>query len=81
MLHFVQFRSDQLSDTYADTYGFDLQTSGAMFTAIIVGIVLFTVVAINQESLGRLYLPEKQRAILDTPEGRLYFACVESVLL
>lgn len=66
---------------FQTTYGFNLQQIGAVFAAISVASVLFTIITIYQEKLGRKYLPEGQRRILDTPEGRLYFACVESVLL
>lgn len=66
---------------YAKTYDFNVQQSGLIFAASSIGSIIFTVVCVYQEKLGLRYLPSRQRAILYTPEGRLYFACVESVLL
>ncbi|SMQ50143.1 unnamed protein product [Zymoseptoria tritici ST99CH_3D1] len=63
------------------TYGFNIEQVGGIFAATCVASVLFAVVAIYQEDLGRKYLPASQVALLDSPEGRLYFACVESALL
>lgn len=66
---------------FETTYGFNLEQSGAVFAAISIGGILFTGVAIYQESVCRKYLPATHQALLDTPEGRLYFACVQSALL
>lgn len=66
---------------FQTTYGFNLEQSGAVFAAISIASILFTFVAIYQESLVKPHLPARQQAILETPEGRLYFACVESALL
>jgi hypothetical protein len=63
------------------TYGFNIEQVGGVFASTCVASILFAVVAICQERLGRRYLPASQTAILDSPEGRLYFACVESALL
>jgi len=43
--------------------------------------MLSTIIAIYQEPIARRYISEKRRAFLDTPEGRLYFACIQSTLL
>lgn len=66
---------------FQTTYGFNLEQSSSIFTAISVASILFTFVAIYQEQLVRKFLPEKHQKLLDTPEGRLYFCCVESALL
>lgn len=66
---------------FQTTYGFNLEQSGGVFAAISIGSILFTGVAVYQESWVKAYLPAKHQAILETPEGRLYFACFESALL
>ena len=66
---------------YQTTYGFNLEQTGSIFTAISVASAIFTFVSIYQEKWGLRYLPPKQRHVLTTPEGRLYFACLESALL
>ena len=60
------------------SHNFDLQQTGAAFTAVMAGGVVSTVLSIYQEKLALRYFPEKVSA---TPEGRLYFACVESALM
>lgn len=66
---------------FQTTYGFNLEQAGAVFAAISIASIVFTFVAVYQENLVKSYLPAKHQAILQTPEGRLYFACVESALL
>ncbi|KAF2212260.1 hypothetical protein CERZMDRAFT_112000 [Cercospora zeae-maydis SCOH1-5] len=66
---------------YRTTYSFTLQQTGAIFTSQILATALFTIFKIFQTPLLRPYMSEKQKRILETPEGRLLFACVESVLL
>ncbi|KAI5370979.1 putative major facilitator superfamily, MFS transporter superfamily [Septoria linicola] len=66
---------------FQTTYGFNLQETGAVFSSICIASILFTVVAIKQEDWVKPHLPESQRRVFDTPEGRLWFACVESAAL
>lgn len=66
---------------YETTFGFSLQQGGAMFASICIASILFAFVAIYQDRIGMRFLPESQKRILSSPEGRLYFACVESALL
>lgn len=66
---------------YRTTYSFSLQSTGSIFSAIIISTILFTIISIYQEDWIRPFLSEKQKRILQTPEGRLYFACIESALL
>ena len=66
---------------FQTTYGFNQQETGAVFSAICIASLLFTVIAIYQEDWIRPYLSEKQKRVFETPEGRLWFACVESALL
>jgi MFS family permease len=60
------------------SHNFDLQQTGAIFAAVMVGGIVSTALSIYQEKLALRYFPEKVSA---TPEGRLYFACVESALM
>lgn len=77
---------------FSVSHGFDLQQSNSIFAAMCVGAFLATVYSIYQDRLFERYLAysskdiEKQsrfrRSIdLSSPEGRLYFACIESTLL
>jgi MFS family permease len=77
---------------FGRSHGFNIQESGAVFAAMIVGAILSTVLSIYQDRLLARYLAfaskniENQsrirRAIdLSSPEGRLYFACIESAFL
>lgn len=77
---------------FSHTHGFAVQQSGAIFAALCVGAALSTVLSIHQDRFLARYLasssknPEKQSRLmknldLSSPEGRLYFACIESALL
>ncbi|KAK0251266.1 hypothetical protein B0A54_13250 [Friedmanniomyces endolithicus] len=66
---------------FQNNHGFSLEGTDAVFAAICIGAILSTIIAIYQEPLARRYIGDKRRASLDTPEGRLYFACVQSSLL
>ncbi|OQO12662.1 hypothetical protein B0A48_02125 [Cryoendolithus antarcticus] len=66
---------------FTESHGFNLEQNGAVFTAISVASLISTVVSIAQERLTRQYLTGKRRQMLDTPEGRLFFSCVQSALL
>jgi len=66
---------------FETNHGFTLEQSGAVFAALSVGAILSTVLSIYQERLARKMLSQKRIAFLDTPEGRLYFACIQSALL
>ncbi|KAK4547054.1 hypothetical protein LTR36_001275 [Oleoguttula mirabilis] len=66
---------------FETNYGFSLEKAEAMFTATAVAAIISTIVSIFQEKLARRVLSPKRIVFLDTPEGRLYFACVQSALL
>ncbi|KAE9366971.1 MFS multidrug transporter-like protein [Stipitochalara longipes BDJ] len=77
---------------FGRSHGFTIQDSGAVFAAMIVGSVLSTVLSIYQDRLLGRYLSSSAKNIenlgrirrnidLGSPEGRLYFACIESALL
>lgn len=77
---------------FSTSHGFDLQQSNAVFAALCIGAFLATVYSIYQDRLFERYLAHSakdtenlsrfRRSIdLSSPEGRLYFACIESTLL
>jgi hypothetical protein len=74
------------------SHGFSLQETSAVFTAMCIGATLSTVLSIYQDRILARYLassgknmqnPGRIRRSIDLscPEGRLYFACIESALL
>ena len=62
---------------FGTSHGFNVQQSGLIFTAICVGAIVFTPLSVYQDKLARRYKPD----LISAPEGRLYFACIESALL
>lgn len=77
---------------FGRSHNFNIQQSGAVFAALSVGAILSTILSIYQDHLLARYLahsaktPEKQSRFIKSldltcPEGRLYFSCIESVLL
>lgn len=77
---------------FSTSYGFDLQQSNSVFAALCVGAALATTYSIYQDRLLLRFLgsnaskvqnPSRLRRAIDlsSPEGRLYFACLESILL
>jgi multidrug resistance protein len=66
---------------FRTSHGFNLEQNGAVFTAISVAAIISTCISVAQEHIARTYFTGKQRAIFDGPEGRLYFACIQSALL
>ncbi|TKA77549.1 hypothetical protein B0A49_02776 [Cryomyces minteri] len=61
---------------FGTNHGFTIDQSGAIFTAISVGAIVSTVVSIYQEKIAKRY-----GKVASDPEGRLYFACIQSALL
>ncbi|KAF2655037.1 MFS general substrate transporter [Lophiostoma macrostomum CBS 122681] len=57
-------------------HGFSLQQANAVFAAMCVGAILATILSIYQEKFAR-----KHGKLINSPEGRLYFACIESALM
>jgi multidrug resistance protein len=57
--------------------GFNTEQIGAVYAAIAIGSILGAVLSIYQEKIAKRYW----KYLTTTPEGRLYFACVESALL
>jgi MFS family permease len=63
--------------TLQTTHAFSLQQSNAVFAALCVGAILATILSIYQEKFARA----KGKLSKNTPEDRLYFACVESACM
>ncbi|KAL4798399.1 major facilitator superfamily domain-containing protein [Aspergillus venezuelensis] len=61
---------------FQSTYGFSLSDSNAIFTATCVGSLLATALSIFQDRLA-----SRRENWNTTPEHRLYFSCIESILL
>ncbi|KAK5132987.1 hypothetical protein LTR08_008274 [Meristemomyces frigidus] len=66
---------------FQTNHGFNLEQTGAVFTAISVAAIISTIISISQEKIARKYISPNRRAFLATPEGRLYFSCIQSALL
>ncbi|MCJ1471781.1 hypothetical protein MMC13_000422 [Lambiella insularis] len=61
---------------FTTNHHFDLQENDTVFAAMCVGAILSTLLSIYQEKIAKHYGKHSS-----TPEGRLYFACIESALL
>ena len=57
-------------------HGFSLQQANSVFAAMCAGAIIATVLSIYQEKIAR-----RTGKLGATPEGRLYFACVESACM
>jgi MFS family permease len=57
-------------------HGFSLQQANAVFAAMCVGALIATPLSIYQEKYAK-----RQGKLANTPEGRLYFACVASACM
>ena len=73
---YLQFNAIPL--IYETVYGFTLEQSGAVFAAVSIGAIISTVLSIYQEKIAMRHYSEK---IGGSPEGRLYFTCVEAFFL
>lgn len=67
-------------------HGFDVAQNGAVFASIAIGAIISTIISIYQESWAIKYRwgsNWRKPFTLDfsCPEGRIYFACVESLLM
>lgn len=73
---YLQFSSIPL--VFKEKHGFTLEQTDAVFSAIAVGSIVSTVLSIYQEKIAKHWYHSK---LTSTPEGRLYFACIESSLM
>lgn len=58
-------------------HNFNTEQNGAVFSAIAIGTILATLMSIYQERLAKKRWPK----LTSSPEGRLYFTCLESAFL
>ncbi|KAK3629311.1 hypothetical protein LTR56_013030 [Elasticomyces elasticus] len=65
--------------TFQTIYGFDLQTSSAVFAAMCVGTIIITVISFFHNSIASVLVPHLNSG--GSPEARLHLAAVESILL
>ncbi|KAK2798015.1 hypothetical protein FQN51_007940 [Onygenales sp. PD_10] len=71
---YLQFGSIPL--VFQTNHGFNIEQSGAVFASMCIGSIIATIVSIWQEKFVR-----RLGKISSTPEGRLYFVCIESILM
>ncbi|OJD12917.1 hypothetical protein AJ78_06562 [Emergomyces pasteurianus Ep9510] len=71
---YLQFGAIPL--VFQNNHGFNLQQSGAVFASICIGGIVASIISIWQEKYVR-----RLGKISSTPEGRLYFVCIESILM
>ncbi|KAI4140330.1 MAG: hypothetical protein LQ341_003881 [Variospora aurantia] len=61
---------------FGTNHGFNVEQNGAVFASMCIGALLSTVLSIYQEKVAIHY-----GKFSSTPEGRLYYSCIESALL
>jgi hypothetical protein len=62
---------------FISRHNFNVEQCGAVFSAIAIGSILATLLSIYQEKLAKKRWPK----LNNSPEGRLYFPCLEGALL
>ncbi|KAE8153658.1 hypothetical protein BDV25DRAFT_127035 [Aspergillus avenaceus] len=71
---YLQFGSVPL--IFTTNHDFNTEQSGAVFTSMCVAVIIATLISIYQERVVGRFI-----ALPNTPEKRLYFACVQAVLM
>jgi hypothetical protein len=61
---------------FQTNHAFSLQSANAVFAAMCIASILATILSIYQEKIAR-----RHGKLANSPEGRLYFACVESACM
>lgn len=61
---------------FGTNHQFNTQQNGAVFASMCIGALLSTILSIYQEKIALHY-----GKLSSTPEGRLYFSCIESALM
>ena len=61
---------------FGTNHHFNTEQNGAVFASMCVGAILSTILSIYQEKIAIHY-----GKLSSTPEGRLYFSCIESALM
>ncbi|KAI9690453.1 MAG: hypothetical protein M1822_009416 [Bathelium mastoideum] len=67
---------DAIPLVFSTNHGFNLEQSYAPFAAVSIGAIISTIVTIVQEKWAR-----RGERKAPSPEGRLYFSCVQSALM
>ena len=62
---------------FSTRHNFNTEQNGCVFASLTIGAICGTIISIYQEHAARRWLPK----LIDKPEGRLYFACLESAFL
>jgi multidrug resistance protein len=70
---------DSIPLIFTTNHDFTISQIGAVFAAVSIGTLIGTILSIYQERLAKR--TEWGRKVAKSPEGRLYFACIESALL
>ena len=70
---------DSIPLVFSTSHGYTISQIGAVFAAVSIGSFIGTILSIYQEKFAKR--TEWGRKISKSPEGRLYFACIESALL
>ncbi|KAJ6126954.1 Major facilitator superfamily domain general substrate transporter [Penicillium sp. IBT 18751x] len=71
---YLQFGSVPL--VFKKSHGFNIEQTGAVFTSMCVGVILITCISIWQEKIAAHF-----GKLSSSAEGRLYYVCIESILL
>ncbi|KAJ5380464.1 Major facilitator superfamily domain general substrate transporter [Penicillium cataractarum] len=71
---YLQFSSVPL--VFRTNHHFNVEQTGAVFTSMCVGVILITLISIWQEKIAARF-----GWLNSSAEGRLYFVCIESILL
>ncbi|TPX14676.1 uncharacterized protein E0L32_005071 [Thyridium curvatum] len=74
---YMQFSS--IGFVFRRTYDFSSTEVGAVYTSVIVGAILGSILAVAQAPITRLLLPRS--TMTNTPEQRLLSPCVQSIFL
>ncbi|KAF1833797.1 MFS general substrate transporter [Decorospora gaudefroyi] len=61
---------------FQNVHGFSLQQANAVFAAMCIASILAAILSIYQEKIAK-----RHGKLANTPEGRLYFACIESACM
>ncbi|KAL2861739.1 major facilitator superfamily domain-containing protein [Aspergillus pseudodeflectus] len=61
---------------FSTNHGFNVEQNGAVFSAVSVASIVATAISVYQEKFAT-----RAGKMSSSPEGRLYFACIESILM
>ena len=70
---------DSIPLVFSTNHNFTISQTGSVFAAVSIGTLIGTILSIYQEKLAKR--TDWGLKVAKSPEGRLYFACIESALL